>query len=62
MKNNVYKYRIKLKLTQAQLAAKCKTTRQTIHSIECAKSNPSGILMLLLAKYLKQPVDKLFEL
>ena len=47
-------------LTQEQLAARVKVTRQTIGLIEKGKYNPSLQLCLALAKELGKTLDDLF--
>lgn len=49
-------------LTQAELADLVGVTRQTIHSIESGKYNPSIELALRLARELGLAVEDLFEL
>lgn len=49
-------------MTQAQLADRVGVTRQTIHSIETGKYNPTIELALRLARELAVPVEDLFEL
>ena len=47
-------------LTQDQLAQRVGCSRQTIHSIESGKFNPSVELALYLAQELKVSVNELF--
>jgi putative transcriptional regulator len=49
-------------MTQADLAERVGVTRQTIHSIETGKYNPSIELALRLARALGLAVEDLFEL
>jgi putative transcriptional regulator len=49
-------------MTQADLADRVGVTRQTIHSIETGKYNPSIELALRLGRELGLPVEELFQL
>jgi putative transcriptional regulator len=49
-------------MTQADLAERVGVTRQTIHSIETGKYNPSIELALRLARALGLAVEDLFQL
>ena len=49
-------------MTQQELADRVGVTRQTIHSIEKGRYNPSVGLALLLAEVFAVPVETLFEL
>lgn len=49
-------------MTQQELADRVGVTRQTIHSIEKGRYNPSVGLALLLAEVFGVPVETLFEL
>lgn len=60
MKNNVKIARIKLSMTQAQLAKKVGVTRQTIGLIEKGVYNPSLQLCIAIAKELHKTLDELF--
>ncbi|MNJ41053.1 helix-turn-helix transcriptional regulator [Paenibacillus fonticola] len=61
MKNNIYKRRKELKLTQLELAEKAKVTRQTINAIENNKYDPTLRLAIRIAKIVGVPVEELFE-
>lgn len=49
-------------MTQQELAERAGVTRQTIHSIEKGRYNPSVALALRLAQIFAVPVERLFEL
>lgn len=60
MKNNVKIARIKMSITQQQLAQKVGVTRQTIGLIEKGEYNPSLQLCIAIAKELHKTLDELF--
>lgn len=60
MKNNVKITRIKLSITQLDLAQRTGVTRQTIGLIEKGEYNPSLQLCVAIAKELNQTLDELF--
>ena len=60
MKNEVYKYRKSMKLTQEDLAKRVGVTRQTIISIEQGKYIASLPLALKIAKEFEIPVESIF--
>jgi putative transcriptional regulator len=60
MKNNVKIARMKLSITQEQLARRVGVTRQTIGLIENGKYNPSLQLCIAIAKELNKTLDDLF--
>lgn len=62
MKNEVYKYRKGLKITQEELAKRVGVTRQTIISIEQGKYIASLPLALKIARAFNVSVEELFEL
>jgi putative transcriptional regulator len=62
MKNQIKKFRIKLGITQEELAEKVGVRRETIVFLEQGKYNPSLKLALNIAKELKIPIDDLFSL
>jgi putative transcriptional regulator len=63
MKNNIEKYRKKLKLTQEDLANKCGVARQTIIALEQNKYLPSLELAFLIKQALKaKKVEDIFEI
>ena len=51
----------KNQLTQEELSAEVKVSRQTIHAIEKGKFNPSVKLALLIAQYFDCQVEDIFE-
>jgi len=59
--NNVYGLRSAWGITQEELAQALKITRQTVIAIEKGNYTPSVLLALKLAKYFKQPVEKIFQ-
>lgn len=58
--SNVRKYRTDLSLTQAELAEKIGTTRQTVIAIEKGNYTPSVLLALKIARILHKKVEELF--
>ncbi len=62
MKNEVYKHRKEMKLTQEDLAKKVGVTRQTIISIEQGKYIASLPLAIKIAKVFDIPVEDIFIL
>lgn len=60
MKNEIKKFRIKLGITQEELAEKAGVRRETIVFLEQGKYNPSLKLAHDVAKELKTIIDKLF--
>lgn len=60
MKNEVYKFRKSMKLTQEDLAKRVGVTRQTIISIEQGKYIASLPLALKIAKEFGVPVESIF--
>lgn len=62
MKNSVKETRLANSITQGDLAKLCGVSRQTIHSIETSKYQPTIRLALKLAKHLNCEVDELFFL
>ena len=62
LKNFVKMHRVRLDMTQEQLAQAVGVSRQTIHAIERGKAEPSIALALRLAKLFELKVDDLFLL
>lgn len=62
MRNTLKVERAKLDMTQAELAARVKVSRQTINSIEICKYIPSTQLALKIASVFKVKVDDIFTL
>ena len=60
MKNHIKGLRKSAKLSQEELAKKCKVSRQTINAIENNKYDPSLKLAFDIAFILNTTVDKLF--
>jgi putative transcriptional regulator len=61
--NHVRRHRqLRGEMTQQELADLAGVTRQTVHSIEKGRYNPSVALALRLAEIFGVPVDALFEL
>jgi len=61
MKNRIKELRLKLDLTQEELAEKSGVRRETIVFLEQGKYNPSLKLAHEVAKILKTSIDKLFS-
>ncbi|MHC5249264.1 helix-turn-helix transcriptional regulator [Enterococcus sp. LJL90] len=61
MENIIKSKRTQLKLSQEDLAKKCKVSRQTINAIENNKYDPTLSLAFSLAKELAVTVDELFN-
>ncbi len=57
----IKEYRKKAKLTQAELAKKVNTRRETIVHLENGRYNPSLKLAMDIAKVLNLKVEDLFE-
>lgn len=60
--NQVQQARLKIDLTQEDLAEKLGVTRQTIIALEKGNYTPSILLALKIAGYFKVPVEKLFKI
>ncbi|MBU8690414.1 helix-turn-helix transcriptional regulator [Priestia megaterium] len=60
MKNNVKVARVKMNLTQQQLADKVGITRQTVSLIEKGQYNPSLKLCLQICYVVEETLDELF--
>ena len=60
MNNNVKFVRMKMGVTQEQLAKKVGVTRQTIGLIEKGDYNPTLSLCVAIARELNQTLDRLF--
>ena len=62
MKNKISELRQTLKLTQEELAEKCKVSRQTIIAVEQGRFNPSLPLAFQIAKVLKaKKIEDIFS-
>lgn len=62
VKNNVKKLREEKELSQVELAAKMRVSRQTIHAIEKEKYSPSLELALKLAAFFEKAIEMIFYL
>ena len=60
MKNNIKELRLKLNITQEELASRAGVRRETIVFLEQGKYNPSLKLAYEVAKVLKTKIDDLF--
>lgn len=60
MKNRIQELRKGSHITQEELAARCKVTRQTIISLENGKYNPSIFLAQKIAKVFGQTIEQVF--
>ena len=62
MKNTIKVERAKKNITQAELAALAKVSRQTINAMELGKYVPSTVLSLRLAEIFEVEVSTIFSL
>jgi putative transcriptional regulator len=62
MKNTIKVERAKKNITQAELAALAKVSRQTINAMELGKYVPSTVLSLRLAEIFEVEVSAIFSL
>ncbi len=62
MENTIRVERAIKRMTQADLAERIGTTRQTIHNIEAGKFTPSVDLALKIARYFGKQVEDIFKL
>ncbi len=60
--NKVYELRSKAGITQEALAEAVGVTRQTVIAIEKGNYTPSVILALKIAKFFKEPLEKIFSI
>lgn len=60
MKNTVRQLRIESGLTQAELAALLKVSRNSVNAIETGRYEPSLTLALRIAKHFALPVEAIF--
>lgn len=60
MKNRLEEYRKTNNLTQEELAKKLGVSRQTIHSIETEKYQPSIVLAFKIAKLFNVLIEDIF--
>ncbi|MBB4037609.1 putative transcriptional regulator [Dysgonomonas hofstadii] len=62
MKNTLKLERVRLNLTQQELARQVGVSRQTINSIETCRYIPSTVLSLKLSAIFNKSVNEIFEL
>jgi putative transcriptional regulator len=62
MKNSIKMERVRLNLTQEDLAQKVGVSRQSINAIESNKYTPSTVLALKIGQVLGKKMEDLFEL
>jgi putative transcriptional regulator len=62
MKNSVKLERVKINMTQQELAGRTGVSRQTIHSIENQRYTPSTALAIKLSDIFQTTVNELFQL
>lgn len=60
--NNLYTLRTEKGSTQEELAQTVGVTRQTVIAIEKGNYVPSVLLALKIARFFKQPVEKIFSI
>ena len=60
MKNRLEEIRKQRGITQEQMAADLKVSRQTIGSLENGRYNPSITLAFRIARYFGMPVEEIF--
>ena len=60
MKNHLEQLRKKYNLTQEELADRMEVSRQTIHSLEKGRYNPSILLAFKLAHYFHVTIEDIF--
>jgi putative transcriptional regulator len=60
MKNYIKKLRKEKRITQEELAERCKVTRQTIISLENERYNPSIFLAYKIAKVFGMTIEQVF--
>ncbi len=61
IKNTLEQHRRQKGVTQETLASAVGVTRQTIIALEKGNYVPSVLLALKIARYFKEPVEKLFK-
>lgn len=59
--NDIRRLRTARGLSQAELAAAMKVSRQTINSIETGRYTPSLPLAIALARFFDRPVEEIFH-
>jgi putative transcriptional regulator len=61
MKNRLRVLRAERELSQAELAARLRVSRQTVNAIETGKYDPSLSLAFRIAEVFGQPIEAIFE-
>ena len=62
LSNTMKLQRVKMDLTQEQLAERVNVSRKTINTVERGKYIPSTLLSLKLARVLEVTVEELFQI
>ncbi len=62
LQNNIKQLRQDKNITQEQLAAVLKVSRQTIIAIEKGNYTPSLLLAMELGEFFKLPIEKIFTI
>lgn len=63
LRNLIRRYRFDYnEMTQQELADAVGVTKQTIHSIEKSKFNPSALLALKITRFFNKPMEGVFFL
>jgi len=61
LRNNLFLLRTEKKWTQKYVAEQLDVTRQTIHSLESNKYNPSLVLALEISQLFDKRIDEIFS-
>ncbi len=61
VQNKVRDLRIATGMSQGELAAALKVSRQTIQSVEVGRYLPSLPLAITIARYFRRPVEEIFD-
>jgi len=62
LRNNIRRLRFEKNMTQEELALRTGVSRQTIMSIERARTNPSVLLAYKIAAALEAPLTEVFSM
>jgi len=62
IKNEVEKLRLRIDITQEDLAQGVEVSRQTIIALEKGHYTPSVLLAIKIASFFKLPVEKIFKI
>lgn len=62
VRNTVLRLRTERQVTQEELAERVGVSRQTVIAIEKGNYTPSVLLALKIARYFKEPVEKIFTI